>query len=135
MGQSKELTKKELQHTLDVWKERFLLFNWEIKVEECLGVGVDEEAEISIMRDYLKGTLKLPLNWRTWSKEKMNEIIVHELVHLIVHHLRVAADDAGSAFSEEAETLFAKRLNHELEGAVDHISKIAFSAWGDNAIV
>lgn len=80
---------------------------------------------------YDKAVLYLHPEWRTWGDNQSNQILVHELLHLVMRDLEEAYYGVESLVSDTTWEALHHRFNHEMEGAVDRLAtqlvNLAFS--------
>lgn len=126
----KSVTEADIKRQTKNWIERLRLAHWQIQVVIGDGsVKSDKEAEVASQLDYNHATIKYGPNWVNWDWSDMEEIIVHELMHLHLHQLWNSALEAKAAFNQEASNLYCRRLEHEAEMAVDALTLVALDAW------
>jgi hypothetical protein len=117
-----KITRKQVERTLRVWQTRLGLQTWDIKIDWEKSAGDDINASTYRLNTYDRATLCFDTAYVNWSKEFLNQTVVHELLHLVTRDLdRVFADFEISAHPE-AYRVLDKRYDHEIEGVVDRLA-------------
>lgn len=117
------ITEDELRNRFARWVRALRLGHWQFDIRLTEEPQVDtNEAEIVMSDDYDYGWITFKATWKDWSRKLLDEVIVHELVHAILHDLQVAALEGRDGYNKEAARLFTRRLTHELEKATDAIT-------------
>jgi hypothetical protein len=126
-----KVTEADVRKLMTTWVDRLRLTHWRIKVIiGDAGVEACARAEIDTSVDYGQATVRFADEWNEWAWDELEEVIVHELTHLHLHQLHMAALEAKPAFNKEAGKLYKNRVLHELEHAVDALVMVSLSAWG-----
>lgn len=118
------MTRDQLEAIVREWQRRLNIPHWRViinwnKIEES------DKALARVARDgdgYEGATLSFAPEWRTWSVQETNEIIAHELTHMLMHDLEMAGVSAEEVLTGTAWRLFNHRFEHELEGVVDKLA-------------
>ena len=116
------MTKREAERVLRVWQERLALDGWDIDLEFDVELDGTRDAEIEWPWSYDHATLRLGPQAREWDDQQGQEVIVHELLHLITRDLAVSVADSWAYASEREKRHVRDRFNHELEGIVDRLA-------------
>lgn len=66
--------------------------------------------------------MKFDPKWPSWSREFLNRIVVHELLHLLTRDIDEVVGDAEDQVHRDAATLLRRRYDHEIEGFVDGLA-------------
>ena len=122
---------KEVEQILAEWQRRLGLDRWEIEV--AWTEPVDEEdslAEIEPHNPYEVAVLRLCCSWSGWDRRTLNTIIAHELCHLVIRDLWLAAESVESFAPAEAWRVFKARWDHHEEQAVDRLARMLVNRFG-----
>ncbi|HSE44967.1 MAG TPA: hypothetical protein VLA89_06530 [Gemmatimonadales bacterium] len=115
------MKEKKLLELVGHWQEFLGLSHWEIGVD--FDTATDANATVWRPHYYDKGVvITLNSEWRTWDSQRANEIIVHELLHLVLRDLEVAMDSVERLVPKKAWVALNARFDHEIEGAVDRLA-------------
>ena len=125
------VTEGEVEAILGEWQLRLGLDRWEIRVLWTEPANEDESlAEIEPHNPYDVAVLRLSPGWPEWSRRMMNTIIAHELCHLVVRDLWLAAESVEPYAPPEAWRVFKARWDHHEEQAVDRLARMLVDRFG-----
>jgi hypothetical protein len=120
-----ELTRENLEAVVREWQRRLNIPHWRVVInwEKHLDPA---ETFAEIRRDgeaqYEGAELLVASNWATWKLVDANEIIVHELMHMLASDLDVAVASAADVMTGPAYKVFSARTLHESEGLIDKVA-------------
>src|SRR5260370_31051753 len=89
-------TAKEVEEILADWQLRLGLDRWDIEVAWTEPVNEEVLAEIDPHNPYDVAVLRLSSAWSDWDRRTLNTIIAHELCHLVIRDLWLAAESVES---------------------------------------
>lgn len=130
MTAPKKLTAKDAERALDIWIDRLNLVGWQIEIDWTHDIEPGNDAEISIPKDYDVAKMAFEGGWPYWDRIKLSEVIVHELMHIHLHHIQNAGLSCGDFMGKEARNLYHMRFTHELEKTVDGLAVALVTAMG-----
>src|SRR5260370_433444 len=116
-------TAKEVEEILADWQLRLGLDRWDIEVAWTEPVNEEVLAEIDPHNPYDVAVLRLCSAWSDWDRRTLNTIIAHELCHLVIRDLWLAAESVESFAPAEAWRVFHARWELHDEQADDPLAK------------
>jgi hypothetical protein len=125
------VTAREVEEILAEWQLRLGLERWEIEIAWTEPLNEEETlAEIEPHNPYDVAVLRLSSAWSAWDRRTMNTIVAHELCHLVVRDLWLAAESVESFAPAEAWRVFKARWDHHEEQAVDRLARMLVDRFG-----
>lgn len=116
------MTKREVERALRVWTDRLGLSHWDIRIDWETPAHEDSDAGTWRANQYDRAVMFLAPEWREWNQKRMNQLLVHELLHLYVRDVDVVLDVALTLASSAAREQLESRYFHEVEGLVDRLA-------------
>jgi hypothetical protein len=117
------MTRERLEQIVREWERRLNITHWRITLEWDKPAPDGVYAQITRGGDmYETAGLQFATDFNTWSVKVANEIVAHELLHVVLFDLQAAGDAAEEVLNGEAFKLFDARFMHELEGVVDRLA-------------
>jgi len=104
------------------WLPRLGLGHWQVTVDWNAFTPEGEAARISPADDYDTARLQVSSEWATWTVEWAEWTIVHELLHIAMRDVDLAAYAGFDELSGRASRLVTARYTHEVEGMVDRLA-------------
>lgn len=77
------MTDKQLLKLIEKWQKRLGLERWRINVDFDSPVSDSDNMQISRSKTYDDATITLNPEWRTWGSLKIEQLVIHELLHLV----------------------------------------------------
>lgn len=122
------MTKAKLIKLVTHWVNVLSLTEWEIDLlfDKDTEEEINGSAQIAMHTLYKTAKISFASDqWRNWDEKFANEIIVHELVHVILHPLDMCSRDVAEASLDEAglkvfETI-RNRVNEQTTEQLQHI--------------
>jgi hypothetical protein len=116
---------REVEEMLALWLYRLNLPHWRVKMNWDEPPLEGSDADACANEFYDEATIRLKPEFTTWSTERIEEVIVHELVHLHVRDLVQAVDSIEPHVkTASAWKVFQHRFVHEQEGLVDRLAVV-----------
>lgn len=119
------LSRESLEAIVREWQRRLNIPHWRIVVnwEKALDPAetwaeIDREGNAQ----YEAAEMRFASNAHSWNVQLANEVIVHELMHMLVSDLDVAVASAADVMTGPAYKVFGARVLHETEGLIDKIA-------------
>jgi hypothetical protein len=114
----------EVEKILAEWQLRLGLDRWDIDISWTEPVDADEAfAEITAENPYDVAVLRLAPGWWEWDRRMLNLTIAHELCHLLIRDLWLAAESVESFAPPHAWSVFKSRSDRHEEQAVDRLAE------------
>lgn len=114
------------------WVKRLHLGHWEWDIH--LGVDLDDAfAQITPHQHYDEARLEVRRDWPHWTKEVLNNTVVHELVHVTLRdvdtvlHMPCELDVWDNS---QAAILYHEHMDHAVEGFIQRITGALIEAHG-----
>jgi hypothetical protein len=124
-------TAKEVERVLAEWQRRLGLDRWDIEVAWTEPLNAEEAfAEIEAQNPYDVAVLRLSRAWPEWDRRLLNATIAHELCHLLIRDLWLAAESVESFAPAEAWRVFKSRWEHHEEQSVDRLARMLVDRFG-----
>lgn len=128
------MTEGEFVARVDLWRSRHLpelgLAHWDFHFEFDEnaddvkdGRGAGAEATIRVHRTYDTAFWNVPQESLTKDLPDIDKIIVHELLHVVMRDLNKAEYDMVEVVGGHMGDQFAERLEHEIEGVIERLSR------------
>lgn len=128
---SRKITEADVKRTVKFWTAALKLDHWKVKL--IIGEELEtktRQAEIGLAVDYCRAEITLGPEWNTWTIAELEEIIIHELLHIHLHQIHCASLEGPDRMGEEAFNLYEKRVLHELEAATEGLAQVIVDiAW------
>ena len=118
------MTKREIERLVSDWQKRLKLEHWSIKVDWSRSPREDAYATTHRRIKYDIAEIYFDSEYRTWSKDFAEQLVVHELLHLTTRDLDQVIGDLEDLLRLESFKLVEKRYDHEIEGVVDRFATI-----------
>jgi hypothetical protein len=119
------VTREHLEAIVREWQRRLniphwrIVINWEKQLDPAETFAeIDREGN----SQYEAAELRFASNATTWNVTMANEIVVHELMHMLASDLDVAVASSADAMTGPAYKVFGARVLHELEGLIDKVA-------------
>jgi hypothetical protein len=124
----RHVTERELNQILRRWQRRMGLERWQIELDlekptESFGENDWHWAELARSNNYEEATIRLHPEWRSWSAEKAEHHLVHELVHVWTRDLEETLKLVDFHVPHAVHTLIQEAFAQRLEAAVDLIAR------------
>ena len=108
---------------LEAWQGRLGLGQWNLELEfDVEFESPTQNAEVRWDWSYDNATLELGTEWREWDNDRLQVVLVHELLHIFTRDLEVAVADAVDYFPLREKRHVRDRWQHEIEGVVDRLA-------------
>ncbi len=121
----------EVEEILAEWQLRLGLDRWDIRL--AWAEPPDEEetlAEIEAENPYDVAVVRLSSAWPGWDRRLLNTTIAHELCHLLIRDLWLAAESVEPFAPSDAWRVFRSRWEHHEEQAVDRLARLLVDRFG-----
>jgi hypothetical protein len=119
------MTRENIEVIVREWQRRLNIPHWRIVINWDKPLD-PAEAWAEIAREgndqYEAAELRFAENATSWNAQLANEIIVHELMHILVSDLAVASASAADVMTGPAYKVFGARVLHETEGLIDKVA-------------
>lgn len=129
---SAHMTAEDFTRIWTEWVRRLRLGNWEWDV--LLGVELeDAEAQITPHVHYDNARIEVKTGWEHWDKQHLNEVVVHELLHVALRdldHILHMPCEVGAWKGGQASRLYHDALEHALEGFIQRQAQLFVDAYG-----
>lgn len=116
------MTRIQTERLLRLWQHRLGLERWEIDVAWDQPTAEDAHAQMVRSTTYETATLHLAEDFKSWSDLKMNQILVHELLHCSTRDLDQVHASSEEWLPDHAWRLLDERYGFELEQAIDKLA-------------
>lgn len=127
------MTRKGIEEAVAFWTPRLGLTHWDIQIvwdqkeweRETEGSEHSETCESMIWRPRDYDTAKLYVNpgkFKSWSRAKTHQIIVHELLHLVTREVDFILDLLETNLHRDVDTAVTLSHKHAVEGMVDRLA-------------
>lgn len=124
------MRRAQVEQIVHWWIPRLGLDHWRIDVvwdhsrDEAPSFDSFEHAFTWRARDYDEARMYFnPNEMEHWDRRQANEIVVHELLHLVTRDIEFVLDQIEDQLHRDVETLVTVSHRHAVEGAVDRLSK------------
>lgn len=116
------MTQAKILKLVASWQEFLGLSQWDIAVDFDTPTGEEANAHIFRFNQYDKAILYLNQDWKSWNLRHTNELIAHEMLHLLARDLEQAWQSVDNHVTDEVFMALDDRFVHELEGLVDRLA-------------
>lgn len=116
------MTRAYVERCVRVWQERLGLQAWDVSVTWDVPPSEDSNATTRYRHDYDRADISFEEAFGSWSREFLNRIVVHELLHLHLRDVDRVVDDLDGLLHRDVFSQVDKRYWHESEGLVDRLS-------------
>lgn len=129
------MTVKQLEKRVQLWTDRLSdlgLAHWRfhIKIGDEPGGSHTAHAGVTPSSYYDEAEIEFsPKMWEECDERGVDEVIVHELVHVVFRDYNEAAHSVCDSLSDPQSALFHDRLHHELEGATERFARALVSCY------
>lgn len=121
-----ERTEEELERYVRTWQRRLGLDEWriEINLDGDVPEHNDEKAEASAIRSQVfdDAEVRFHPDWRMWSPYKLETVVVHELLHLVIRDLELIVDDVDGLLHRDVHDVIREGYRRHVEQAVDRLA-------------
>ncbi len=120
------MTLSDVSELVAGWQEPLGLTTWDLTIELVASPGDNDEALAACLTDgpYERATLQFADALLNQTPQRVEEAVVHELLHLTSRDLSSAIQDAEEQLGPVAGPMFHNRTLHELEGIVDKVATL-----------
>jgi len=120
------MTLSDVAELVAGWQEPLGLTTWNLTIELVANPGDNDDALASCTPDgpYERATLQFADALLQYPPRRVEEAVVHELLHLTCRDLTFAIQDAEEQLGPVAGPMFHNRTLHELEGVVDKVATL-----------
>ncbi len=114
----------QLKHLLRRRQRQLGLTHWSVEVDltEELAAGIDACSCPSANYEFAR--IGFARDWREWSAQKTDEIVLHELLHLIFHDQQRALHRTTELLGLEARELAQSSYDAAAERAIERLALI-----------
>lgn len=105
-----------------MWQTRLGLSAWDVEVDWDKSATEGSDASTWRSDDYDRATVAFADGWESWSREFLNRIVAHELLHLLVRDVDLVVDALDGLLHRDVFSQVENRYAHESEGLVDRLS-------------
>jgi hypothetical protein len=119
-----ENTVDQMELRLQHWCRKLGLREWRVTIDWDTPVKAYAMASVNVPHQTFDAEVMLDPSWKTWTETTIDEILVHELLHLSLRNLERAADSAGDLLGKEASVVWDNRLQHELELFIERMAHV-----------
>ena len=110
------MTQKQVERIVWEWQKRLGLATWDLRINFAEPCHEEADATMTRSNTYERGELRLDKDWGKWSKPWANQIIVHELVHLLTRDIEESFKPA------EPSPVVSKLQDRAVEQFVDKLA-------------
>ena len=120
------MTLSDVAELVAGWQEPLGLTTWNLTIELVANPGDNDDALAACTPDgaYERATLQFADALLKQSPRRVEEVVVHELLHLTCRDLSSVLQDAEEQLGPVAGPMFHNRTLHELEGIVDKVATL-----------
>ena len=116
------MTRAKIIKLVGHWQEFLGLNHWLVAVDFETPPTDGADACIWRFHSYDGATLYLEEDWKSWDDPRANQLIVHELLHLLTRDLERAWDSVEGHVDPGVWKALDNRFDHELEGAIERLA-------------
>lgn len=120
------MTKKQLERMTRIWQTRLGLQAWDVRLSfaPTAFARCEDDADATTWRqnDYDRALIFPHSDWASWDDDRLNRLIVHELLHLVTRDLDRVIASVEEQIHADAWRMIDKRYDHEIEGVVDRLA-------------
>lgn len=117
------MTHEEVRALTRLWQERLGLGHWRLELHFVESNEISGRAAQCVVHDdYERAIVTFSNEVAQWEPGYCEELVVHELVHVLLDPLEVAAGDARAQLHPDAQALAEKQLLHALERATERLA-------------
>lgn len=124
------MTEARLTRIVRVWVKRLNLSGWAVSINFDEPASSDADATTWRSNSYDRAQIRVAPEWRTWSPETANRLMVHELLHLCTRDIDRVVASVEPELMPQAWKLLDDRYDHEIEGLVDRLSTVFVDIGG-----
>lgn len=118
------MTEAKFEALLKKWQKRLGLERWRVTVDFSTPL-TDDNMQISRSKIYDDATITVNDTWKTWGIEKVEQLIVHELLHLVHRDIDyVIYELVDGQTSPASYELIRKAYEFADEKAIDRMAHI-----------
>jgi len=120
------MTLSDVAELVAGWQEPLGLTTWNLTIELVANPGDNDDALAACMPSihYEQATLQFAEALLRHTPRRVEEAVVHELLHLTCRDLASVFEDAEEQLGPVAGPMFHNRTLHELEGIVDKVATL-----------
>jgi hypothetical protein len=119
------MTRAHIEAIVREWQRRLNIPHWRIVVNWEKPLEPDDafaEIDREGNAQYEAAEMRFASNATSWDVTLANEVIVHELMHMLASDLDVAVASAADVMTGPAYKVFGARVLHESEGLIDKVA-------------
>lgn len=113
---------KEVKHLVTKWRDVLRLYNWDMRYRIVDTLQIDSVyGNLLIEPDILRATIQV---LRTCPPDELENLIVHEAVHILMNPLTAYCDDfIGEFFGNRERVILRKQLRAKEELIVENLAR------------
>lgn len=116
------MTRPQLNAMLRFWVDMLRIGHWDVRIDFDVPASDNNHATCHWPFHYDEAFIRLDKEWRAWSSERAERILIHELLHLVLRDQEVAIKGLISSLDDDAQNLAEYVTTHETEGVVDRLA-------------
>lgn len=113
---------RTVRDRLAYWQGVLGLAHWRIEWDPDETPSAERVGEMRVSEAYEHAVLALG-SWRAWDPRKLDEMLVHELLHLVMHDaMRVVDSDLDGIIHPDAWNVVKATHEHAIERAIERLA-------------
>jgi len=116
------MTREVIDELVRQWVPRLRLTHWELRVDWDKPADEGDEANISPHDSYDLAVLRFTTKFPKWPRYYAEQVVVHELLHLVTRDLEQVAAATRDTMPSSARQLAESAFEHEIEGVIDRVA-------------
>lgn len=117
------MTQRKLERLVRTWQKKLGIERWDIKImwgvaPETYGVA----AEIETNKNYDSAKLRFNLAFKLWTDQFAEEIVIHELLHVLHNQIDKAVESITSDLSPAGKSIADPWYEIALETFIDRMA-------------
>lgn len=116
------MTRSQAERVVRGWQERLGLDRWRIEILWDEPADEDENAKVWRSGWYDNARLYFNKDWPAWPRERFEQTVIHELLHLCHRGIDETWNDLDGQLHRDAWTVATARWKQEIEGYVDRMA-------------